>query len=187
MSNANDTSAPRYANDTLTTIFSRTSYRGLFADTPVPRPHLETIVRAGIAAPSGCNRQTPAFVAVDDPTKVAEIKQIFKRPSCDTAPAFILIFTREIPGVDGHNYNIEDFSAAVENMLLAIKSLGYESCWYQGGIRNCLEPLRAVVRMPDPYRLICLLPVGIAAETPQCAAEKKQFEERAWFNEYTAG
>lgn len=172
-------------NETLSTIFSRSSYRGLFTGTPVPRHDLETILRAGIAAPSGCNRQTTAFVAVDDPDRVARIKQIFRRPSCDTAPAFILIFTREIPGVDGHNYNIEDFSAAVENMLLAIKSLGYESCWYQGGIRNCLESLRAVVRMPDPYRLICLLPVGVAAEPVSSAAEKKPFGQRAWFNEYS--
>ncbi len=173
-----------HTNETLSTIFSRSSYRGLFADTPVPRHDLEIILRAGIAAPSGCNRQTPSFVAVDDPAKVARIKQIFKRPSCDTAPTFIMVFTREIPGIDGHNYNIEDFSAAVENMLLAIKSMGYESCWYQGGIRNCLDLLKAVVGMPDPYRLICLLPVGVAAEPTRVNTEKKAFGERAWFNEY---
>lgn len=182
MSNATD--KPAYANETLSTIFNRTSYRGVFADTPVPRHDLEIILRAGIAAPSGCNRQTSAFVAVDDPDKVARIKQIFKRPSCDSAPAFIMIFSQEIPGIDGHLYHVEDFSAAVENMLLAIKSMGYESCWYQGGIRNCLDSLQAVVGMPDHYRLACLLPVGKPAETPRCAVTKKNFEERAWFNEY---
>ena len=35
--------------------------------------------------------------------------------------------------------------------------------------------------VPEDYRLICVLPVGIAAE-PLRKVEKKPFEQRAWFN-----
>ena len=43
-------------NQTLDTIFSRTSYRGSFKEEPIPREDLTAIMEAGIAAPSGCNR-----------------------------------------------------------------------------------------------------------------------------------
>ena len=43
--------------NTISTIFTRTSYRGKFKETPIPREDLIKIVEAGVAAPSGCNKQ----------------------------------------------------------------------------------------------------------------------------------
>lgn len=172
-------------NPVLNTIFDRSSYRGAFRDIPVPRHDLELILRAGIAAPSGCNRQTTAFAAVDDPEKVRAVKAIFDRPSCQSAPAFIMVFAQEAVAADGHFYYMEDFAAAMENMLLAIKALGYESCWYQGNVRDCAKELAAVVHMPERYQLKGLLPVGVPADEPVKLKRKKPFEARAWFNEYT--
>ena len=172
-------------NAVLNTIFDRSSYRGAFRDIPVPRHDLELILRAGIAAPSGCNRQTTAFAAVDDPEKVQAVKAIFDRPSCQSAPAFIMVFAQEAVAADGHFYHVEDFAAAMENMLLAIKALGYESCWYQGNVRDCAKELAAVVGMPERYQLKGLLPVGVPADEPVKLKVKKPFEARAWFNEYT--
>ena len=165
-------------------IFSRSSYRGSFSSKPVPKEDLKLIVNAGIAAPSGCNCQTPAFVIVDDAEKCKCIKDAFPRPSIQSAPAFIMVFTQSIPGIDGHFYNVEDYAAAIENILLAIKALGYESCWYQGGVRSCAEVFRRLVGMPDIYTFVCLLPVGVAAEEASPIKTKKSFEERAWFNCY---
>ena len=172
-------------NAVLNAIFDRSSYRGAFRDIPVPRSDLELILKAGVAAPSGCNRQTTAFVAVDDPEKVQAVRAIFQRPSCQSAPAFVMVFAQEVMAADGHFYHVEDFAAAMENMLLAIKALGYESCWYQGNVRDCAEALAAVVNMPERYRLKGLLPVGVPAEEPVKLKVKKPFETRAWFNEYT--
>lgn len=172
-------------NPVLNVIFDRSSYRGAFRDIPVPRSDLELILKAGIAAPSGCNRQTTAFVAVDDPEKVRAVKEIFQRPSCRSAPAFIMVFTQAVAAADGHFYHVEDFAAAMENMLLAIKALGYESCWYQGNVRDCAAELAAVVNMPERYQLKGLLPVGVPADKPVKLKVKKPFEARAWFNEYT--
>ena len=170
--------------DIFDIIFSRSSYRGNFKNIPVPRSDLELIVRAGIAAPSGCNCQTPAFVIIDEPAKTDALKAIFPKPSCMSAPAFIMVFTQQIPGIDGHFYNVEDYAAAIQNMLLTIKALGYESCWYQGNVRACAEDFRALTSMPEQYSFVCLLPVGIAEDKAVAVREKKDFEERAWFNEY---
>ncbi len=41
------------SNQTLDTIFSRSSYRGDYKPVPVPRGDLTAIMKAGMAAPSG--------------------------------------------------------------------------------------------------------------------------------------
>ena len=53
--------------DGMEMILSRTSYRGTYRQTPVPREHLKAILEAGLDAPSGCNKQTTSLIAVDDP------------------------------------------------------------------------------------------------------------------------
>ena len=168
----------------LEVMFSRSSYRGPFKNIPVPRSHLETIIRAGMAAPSGCNCQTTSFIAVDDEEKLNVIKQAFPKSSCQSATAFILVFTQEIPGIDGRLYNVEDYAAAIENMLLAIKVLGYESCWYQGSVRSCAEYFEKLFNVPEHFSFVCLLPVGVAAQELKPGPEKLSFEQRAWFNYY---
>ena len=41
--------------NTIETITKRTSYRGKYKQEKVPREDLITILKAGLAAPSGCN------------------------------------------------------------------------------------------------------------------------------------
>ena len=146
-------------------ILNRHSYRGTYLPTPVPRQHLKTILEAGLAAPSGCNKQTTSLIA-------------------RTAPAFIAVLTQKIYAYRDKCFQVQDYSAAIENMLLAIKALGYESCWYEGHITDeddIAGKLARILDVPPEYRLVCILPVGIAAEKPG-APSKKPFEERAWFN-----
>ena len=69
-------------------------------------------------------------------------------------------------------------------MLLAIVALGYQSCWYEGHVTDVDRigyQMQKLLGVPDEYELVCMLPVGIAAE-PVTAREKLPFEERAWFN-----
>ncbi|MCI8659153.1 MAG: nitroreductase [Eubacterium sp.] len=173
-------------NPTLDVIFSRSSYRGSYQGEEILRKDLVRILEAGIAAPSGCNRQTTSFIAVDDKRLVDEIKKIFPNPSCQTAPAFIVVLTQQIASVDGRSYHVQDYGAAMENMLLAIQSMGYHTCWYEGGVRAHAKEIAALLGVPDELDLVCLLPVGIAAEKVIPAKNKKPFSERAWFNGYGA-
>ena len=57
-------------------IKKRHSYRGKFKSIPVPREDLVTIMEAGLAAPSGCNKQTTSLIAVDDPVGIAQEETI---------------------------------------------------------------------------------------------------------------
>ena len=170
--------------DILQTILTRRSYRGKYLDTPVPREDLRTIMEAGCAAPSGCNKQTTSFVAVDDPALLNELKTLVDPPVAETAPAWILVLTRPIVAYRDRIFNVQDYAAAIENMLLAIHALGYASCWYEGHITDTDDIAGRLARalgIPEPYRVVCLLPVGVPADKPR-PLKKRPLEERVWFN-----
>ena len=63
----------------LDLIMNRRSYRGKFKPDPVPREDLAAILEAGLAAPSGCNKQTTSLIAVDDPAILARLRTDLSR------------------------------------------------------------------------------------------------------------
>ena len=174
--------------NTLDAIFTRCSYRGSYLPTPVPRGHLTRILEAGLAAPSGCNKQTTSLIAVDDPVLLEKLNEVIAPPvgMTDTAPAMICVLTRRIIAYRDRCYATQDYSAAIENMLLAIVELGYQSCWYEGHItdddRIC-DRIAEALGVPADLGVVCILPVGKALE--ECKVPpKKAFEERVSFNRF---
>ena len=170
----------------VNTIAARHSYRGKFSDEPVPREDLETIARCGIDAPSGCNKQTTDLIVVDDKDTLDKIKSLIDPPVAKTAPAMIVVLTRRINAYRDRCFAIQDYSAAIENMLLAIVELGYQSCWYEGHItdedRIC-DKIASVLGVPGEYDVVCILPVGKALDDFH-APSKKAFSERVRFNHF---
>lgn len=169
----------------LDLIQNRTSYRGRYEPEPVPREDLRKIMEAGLAAPSGCNKQTVSLIAVDDPALLARLKAAIDPPIAQTAPAAICVLTQEIFAYRDRCFHVQDYAAAIQNMLLAIKALGYESCWYEGHITDedqIGRKMADILGVPEDYELVCFLPVGRAAQEPRPSPAKKPFEERAWFN-----
>ena len=174
------------ARAVLDLIAARRSYRGKFLPEPVPREHLRMILEAGLAAPSGCNKQTVSLVAVDDPAVRDRLLAAIDPPVAATAPALVCVLSRPVNAYRDRCFAKQDYAAAIENMLLAIEALGYRSCWYEGHITDAdriCDKLAEILGVPAEYELACLLPVGIAAEEP-AAPKKKPFEERAWFNRF---
>ncbi len=174
--------------NTLETISNRHCYRGKYQSTPVPREDLITIMQAGLDAPSGCNKQTTSLIAVDDPELLKKLHAVIQPPAGATAPAMICVLTRRIIAYRDRCFATHDYSAAIENMLLAIVELGYQSCWYEGHITDVDRigyQMAQILNVPDEYELVCFLPVGVAAEEVR-GPRKRPFEERAWFNGFPA-
>lgn len=80
----------------INTIMKRRSYRGRYKPDPVPRADLVTIMEAGLAAPSGCNKQTTSLIAIDDPEVLSRLKATMQPPVAQTAPAAICVLTKRI-------------------------------------------------------------------------------------------
>lgn len=170
--------------ETMRTILSRRSYRGKYLPDAVPREHLQMILEAGLAAPSGCNKQTTSLIAVDDAEMLKKIQEVCDPPLGETAPAMICVLTQRLIAYDDKCFATQDYSAAIENMLLMITNLGYQSCWYEGYVTDedrVGYKIAQVLGVPDEYELVCVLPVGVGKKEP-VGPKKKAFEERAWFN-----
>jgi len=170
--------------DMMQAILKRKSYRGKYTADPVPREHLQAILEAGLAAPSGCNKQTTSLIAVDDPQVLAQLHSVITPPVGETAPAMICVLTERIIAYRDRCFATQDYAAAIENMLLAITALGYESVWVEGHITDVDRigrKMANILGVPENLELVCFLPVGKAAEDVKPPI-KKAFGERAWFN-----
>ena len=170
--------------NTIQIIMKRRSYRGKYKPDPVPREDLLAIMEAGLAAPSGCNKQTTSLIAVDDPQVMRQLHAVIDPPIGETAPAMICVLTRRIVAYRDRCYSVHDYAAAIENMLLAIVSLGYESCWIEGHITDedhIGRKMADILGVPQEYELVCFLPVGKAEDAVK-GPKKKPLSERAWIN-----
>ena len=168
----------------LDLIMRRRSYRGKYRPDPVPREDLVRIMEAGLAAPSGCNKQTASLIAVDDPAVLEKLRKVIDPPVGCTAPAMICVLTQQIFAYRDRCFHVQDYSAAIENMLLAAVALGYQSCWFEGHITDedrIGRKMADLLGVPEDYELVCFLPVGVAESEPG-TPRKKLFDERAWFN-----
>ncbi|MDR2170856.1 MAG: nitroreductase family protein [Planctomycetaceae bacterium] len=168
--------------DVFEAISKRFSYRGEFTGQPVSRDDLTKIVQAGIDAPSGCNSQSTNFIIVDKPELIASISRLLgDRPVCKTAAALIICVCDKKPAYGNLSFYIEDCSAAVQNMLLAITALGYASVWLDGVIRgNIGAEIGKLLNVPQEQEVRIMLPIGIP-KNPGKPNTKKSFDKRAKF------
>ena len=173
--------------NTLDAIRARRSYRGRYLPTPVPREHLTAIMEAGLRAPSGCNKQTTTLIAVDDPDVLAQLHRVITPAVGETAPAMICVLTRPIIAYRDRTFFVQDYAAAIENMLLAIADLGYESCWVEGHVTDVNrigDQMARILGVPEEYQLVCFLPVGLPAEEAK-PVQKLPLESRCCFNRFS--
>ena len=162
--------------DLFEAIEKRASVRG-YVPADVPEEHLLKIADAGRRAPSGGNRQPLQFIVI---RQKDTLKSLEKVQGCfGTASAAIGIVAD--PGVS--RWWLEDASAAAENMLLAIRALGYASVWVEGTLLKEEEFAKKLLGVPPEKKLIILLPIGKAPqETPQ--ADRKPLEDIIWREQY---
>ena len=125
---------------------------------------LETIVAAGIEAPTGCNMQAKQYVIVNDPQVMAKISPL--TGAMDGASAAIVLLI-EPKGTKFGEFWMQDASAAMENMLLAAVAAGYAGCWIEGAVRPHEDQLREILAVPDHLRVWSLTPIGRPAALPQ--------------------
>jgi len=173
--------------DAMEAIKERYSYRGMYTDTPVPKAALKQIMEAGLAAPSGCNTQTTSLVGLDDKELIKRVSGHLNKPNFASAPAAVCVLTQRIPGYADVYFNVQDYAAAIENMLLAVTALDYASCWVEGYITcdgQIGKQMADELGAPDNYELVAYLPVGVPAEKSS-RAKKKPFDKRACFNGFT--
>ena len=141
-----------------------------FKPEPVPPGLLERLVDAARLAPSAANMQPLEYIVVDDKRVCDEIF------SCLKWAAYIAPEGNPKPGQEPAAYIVTlvntkvrekmfeyDVGAAVENMILTALGEGVGSCWLLSIDR---DKLRAILGVPEHYRIDSVLALGYPAEEP---------------------
>jgi len=156
--------------DTLQTIFERRSIRKYKPD-PIPAEDLKQILEAGRQAPSAANRQPWHFVVVSDPEQKRRVAQACNGQMWMADAAYILV-AAGLPQVSNKWYKV-DVTIAVENMVLAARSLGYGTCWI-GAFDP--EKVKTACRLPDETEVVVCSPLGVPDVSPP-ARDRKAWDE----------
>ena len=143
-----------------------------FDTAPVEEEKIQAILEAGRWAPSWLNRQPWKFIVIRDrllKERISEFAPTVYKLALNEAPVCIAVCVN--PVEDPFHY-VEDGSIATQNMALAAQSLGLGSLWIgMFNVRNernsAEEKTKAVLEIPENYRLISILPVGVVKLAPE--------------------
>jgi len=172
-------------NETLKTIFARKSVRA-FTEEPVSTETLETIIRAGMAAPSAVDKRPWEFIVVTDRQILKQLADVlpFARMTATAAAAVIVAgdIKKQFCGEDA-DYWIVDCSAATENILLAAESLGVGAVWaavYPEDDR--ITAVSSILGIPSHIVPLNVIPVGMAGgrEKPKDKWNPAQLHWNTW-------
>jgi nitroreductase len=96
-----------------------------------------------------------------------------------TAPAAIAVLTDSSTQTGECNFEMEDYSAAATQMLLAATALGYASLWLDSPYFNedKQKAALAVLNAPPGHHLRVVLPIGLPDGEGK-RRNKMAFEER---------
>ena len=163
-------------NQVVKAMMDRRSIRK-YKDTPVEHEKLETIVKCGINAPSGMNKQPWEIRVVESQELINQVNEVYKNANAEAVakdPDFKNMF-RNAPNiicVAAENNAGLDCGLLGENMMLAAQSLGLGTCCLGGPVRFIKSNDDAKffidkLGFSEGYELIYILAVGYPDESPE--------------------
>jgi len=176
-----------YYNEVVRTILGRRSIR-VFENKKVEPEKVDILLECAFAAPSSKNVQPCHLMVIDDASLLEKIGTVHARTKMAAgAPLAIGVcvdvakYEKEQNLTDGTW--MEDSSCAMENILIAARSLGLEGVWMQ--IVNRPEREEGVSRLlnlPEGVKLFALAILGYGAETrpPHSGVDSARLHRNGW-------
>jgi nitroreductase len=171
--------------DFFTAVHERYSHKEKFLPDLVPLADLQKIARAGISAPNGVNRQLVRLVILPGREAIDPLSALIDHGGLASAPAAIAVLTTDETPPDGHNFEKEDYSACVENMLLGAVALGYAALWLDYPWFDAERQKRAKIALgaPENYHLWVTMPIG-KPDGVGSRRDKMPPEQRIFYGKY---
>lgn len=140
-------------------IFHRTSIRQ-YTNQMVEDDKIAKILRAAMAAPSAANQQPWEFYVIKDKKKLKKLAKCSPYAGCvaNAQVAFVPCFRKSC---DLPEYAQIDLSAAVENMLLEVDSLGLGAVWLGiAPLQERMDAVGQVLDLPENLECFAIVPCG---------------------------
>ena len=146
-----------------------------YKDTPVPKEKIVKILEAARIAPSAGHRQPWHFIVVENKETITKLA---KREWAAEAPVMIV-------GLADHeaspSWCLNDLGIALEHIVLAATNLGLGTCWM--GQTGREEMIKDLLHIPDHFKVIAVVPLGVPDETP-APKERKSLDAIVSWEKY---
>ena len=160
--NSCSTSGGNAVDAVLENIHSRKSVRQFTAE-PVSDEHIETMLRAAMAAPTAVNYQPWRFVVINEREQLDAMAEVLPFAKMLKQAPLAIVVCGETTWFDGNENPFwqQDCSAATQNLLLAAEALGLGAVWT--GVYPDLQraaQLSQFLGLPGNVQPLCAIPIG---------------------------
>jgi nitroreductase len=163
-------------------IFERRSIRK-YTGQSIPDDLIETILRAGMAAPSAGNEQPWQFIVTRDRETLLQMMrshpyaQMLREADCAITVCGDLALEKY------KGFWVQDCSAATQNMLLEAHALGIGSVWLGVyPLEERITALRQLLSIPEHAIPLCIISLGYPNEKkePRDSFNKERVHSGKW-------
>jgi nitroreductase len=163
----------------LDLIKSRRSIR-TFTGKVVSDDLLDQILDAGRFAPSGMNNQPWRFAVIRDKNLKDMISGLTRyTKTIKNADVLIAVFLDTETSYH-HTKDVQAVGACIQNMLLAIHTLGLGGVWLGEILKSEIE-FKIIIEAPEPYELMAVIALGYPAEPIFVDSKRKELKELVFF------
>jgi len=171
-------------NPKLDLIFSRRSIRR-YTDEDVSDELVRDILEAGMAAPSAVAKDPWHVLVIRDKTRLAEIAAGLPSGGmlADAGVGFVICGDIDAAHDNQLSYMLQDCSAMIENILLAVSALGLGACWLGVHPReDRVRHIKALFGLPEPIIPIAAIAIGHPAQQadPRTRFNAAKVHVEAW-------
>lgn len=162
-------------------IYRRRSIRR-YSDRPIDRETLDTLVKAGMNAPSARNIRPVRYVTIEDRAILDAIPEFHRYARMLHQATAAIAVCADLSEATHSDYWEQDCAAATQNILLEATSMGIGSCWL--GIHPREERvagLSKLLGLPEHVRPLCVVALGYPAESPR----PNDFFDESWIHRNT--
>ena len=181
-------------SNVLDVIKARTSVR-CFEDVPVKEEDVRKIAEAAIWAPNAMNSQGWHFSSVTNRELIDEMSEATKAGMKNAPvpflqergndPEFHAFFHAPLAVVitrKDDKFTFFDCGCAAQNICLAAKELGYDSCITASTeFMFAGDPaLKAKLQIPEDYLFACAIPIGVKKDAPDDHVRDRKEDVISW-------
>ncbi|MBU8906102.1 oxygen-insensitive NADPH nitroreductase [Desertibacillus haloalkaliphilus] len=170
-------------NETINTLMEHTSIRS-FEDRPLSAEQIHTLIESAQAASTSSFIQAYSIIGITDQTKKEKLAELAGNQTYVAKNGHFFIFcadlyrhqviaeskeidlSESLESTEKFMVSVIDASLAAQNAVVAAESMGLGIC-YIGGIRNNLEEVGELLRVPKHVIPLFGLAVGYPSQSPE--------------------
>lgn len=145
---------------------------------------IESIIKAGMYAPSANNKRPWHFIVIDDIEVMEKIMEVHPYSSMLSEASHAIVVCGDENQHNGDGYYKLDCSAASQNILLAAHSMGFGAVWLGIEPRETrIAAISKILGLPSHIHPVSIISIGVPVKIPVVIPdrfEKEKIRRNHW-------